>query len=303
MKIQFEFEKARDFGAIITDSLQFFARNFKSFLLGFLTYVGPFLVIGMIAMLAAGKQMLNLMTADSGTSVFPLSFAFLVPSVILATAMVFAFVTAAIQKYQQLPDEPIGQGLWPYIRVNIGPVILAFIIVIVLIAVPMILFVAVASSIGVAGVLIAMFILLPAIIYVMIPLSIFIVLHTLEKNPVGVSLQRAFQLVKDNWWSTFLIYIVISLLASIASYIFVIPAYILLMIQSIGAIESGSFDAETGVWFGILYACAFLGSSFTSMYQILGITLQYYSLREKKEGTGLMRRIEALDKPDEEKFV
>jgi hypothetical protein len=75
------------------------------------------------------------------------------------------------------------------------------------------------------------------------------------------------------------------------------------MIQSFGAMDSGNFTAETGVWFGIVYACAFLGSSFTSMYQILGISLQYFSLREKKEGAGLLRRIEALDTPQGEDFV
>jgi hypothetical protein len=39
------------------------------------------------------------------------------------------------------------------------------------------------------------------------------------------------------------------------------------------------------------------------MYQILGISLQYFSLREKKEGAGLLRRIEALDTPQGEDFV
>jgi hypothetical protein len=303
MKAPFEFEKARDFGAIISDSLQFFAKNFKSFLIGFLTYVGPFLLVGIIAMLAAGKQLLGMITDTSGSAVFPISFVFVVPSVLLATVMVFAFVTAAIQKYQHLPEEPLAEGLWPYIRVNIGPVIVAALIVMILIVVPMILIMAISSAIGVVGMMLAMLVLFPAFIYIIVPLSIFIVLHALEKNPVGVSLQRAFQLVKDNWWSTFLIYIVISLLASVASYIFVIPAYIVLMIQSFGAMDSGNFTAETGAWFGIVYACAFLGSSFTSMYQILGISLQYFSLREKKEGAGLLRRIEALDTPQGEDFV
>jgi hypothetical protein len=109
--------------------------------------------------------------------------------------------------------------------------------------------------------------------------------------------------VRDRWWQTFGIYLVISIIASIASYIFMIPAYMIFLVQTLASIDSGELSTEFGLWMGIMYACGFLGSLFAGMYQMLGIILQYYSLREQKEGPGLLRRIETLDKPADETFV
>jgi hypothetical protein len=39
------------------------------------------------------------------------------------------------------------------------------------------------------------------------------------------------------------------------------------------------------------------------MYQVTGIILQYFSLKEQKEGTGLLQRIQQLDTPSNEAFV
>ena len=303
MKTPFEFEKARDFGSVIGDSLQFFARNFKSFLLGFLTYAGPFLLIGMLGMISLGKQLFGFITDPGSRTIFPLSTLFLVPAFFASTVMVFAFVTAAIQKYRRTPDEPLVSGIWPDIRKHIGPTIVATLLTILILLLPSLILFGIAAAIGIAGVIVILFVWFPMLMYLLVPLSIFIVVHVLEDQPVATSLRRAFHLVKDNWWSTFFIYIVISLLAGIASYIFVIPAYIVLMVKSIGSIESGGLTAETGVWFGITYALAMLGSAFTSMYQILGVALQYFSLREQKEGVGLMRKIAALDQPEDQQYV
>jgi hypothetical protein len=79
-----------------------------------------------------------------------------------------------------------------------------------------------------------------------------------------------------------------------------VPGYIIFIIQTLGSIGTGEISTEFGMWFGILYASGFLGSLFAGMYQILGVILQYYSLREQKEGTGLMKRIQELDKPMDE---
>jgi hypothetical protein len=75
------------------------------------------------------------------------------------------------------------------------------------------------------------------------------------------------------------------------------------IVQSLSTMDSGQISTEFGMWMGIMYACGFLGSLFASMYQTLGMILQYYSLREQKDGVGLMRRIQELDKPIDEQMV
>jgi hypothetical protein len=145
---------------------------------------------------------------------------------------------------------------------------------------------------------------LPFIIYLVVPITIFMVVHVLESgNSVGTSIRRAFFLIREKWWSTFGIYIVISILASIASYIFMVPAYIMFFIQTLGSLNTGEVSTEFGLWFGIMYACGFLGSLFAGMYQTLGMIMQYFNLREIKEGTGLLRRIQEIDKPTGETYA
>jgi ABC-type transport system involved in cytochrome c biogenesis permease subunit len=48
----------------------------------------------------------------------------------------------------------------------------------------------------------------------------------------------------------------------------------------------------------IFYGLSMIGSLFTSAYTVMGIVLQYYSLKEKKEGTSLMDRIDQIGSDD-----
>ena len=294
----FEFEKKRDFGSTIGDSLYFFTRNFRSFLLGFLLYIGPFFLVGALAMVYTGSKVQSMINNGiPGPEMFAGILVF-IPFVIASSLMMISFVCAMVQKHQQQTDHPLIEGIWPYIRKNFAATGLAFLTLFLMVALPYGLILFVAFSLG-ADAAIAIFIVLslPVLFYLIVPLTIFMVLHVLERNSIGVSLRRAFFLVRDHWWITFGTYLVISILASIASYIFMIPAYIIFIIQTLGSIGTGEVSTEFGMWFGILYACAFLGSLFAGMYQIFGVILQYYSLREQKEGKGLLRRIQEIDKP------
>ncbi|HLF65240.1 MAG TPA: hypothetical protein VI603_15855 [Saprospiraceae bacterium] len=304
MNNPFQFEKKRDFGSVITDSLYFFTRNFKSFLLGFLMYIGPFFLIGALGMIYAGLKFPDLLRNDvPGLEMF-IGLIVFVPFIILASLMMIAFVCAMVQKFQREPGQPLIEGIWPDIRKNLWPAAMVFITLFLLLIVPYVLIIVLAFTVG-ADVGIALFILLsiPVLFYLIVPFTIFMIAHILEKNTVSMSMRRAFFLVRDKWWSTFGIYLVISILASLASYIFMIPAYIIFFVQTLGSLGTGEISTEFGLWFGIMYACGFLGSLFAGMYQILGMILQYYNLREQKEGIGLLRRIQDVDKPAGETYV
>ncbi len=300
----FEFEKARDFGSIISDALQFFARNFKSFLLGFLIYAGPFFLIGALAMTYAGMHLRELLTTQTVNPAIPIGVIVFLPCILAASIMLYAFVCAVVQKYQKTPEPPLITGLWPYVRKNIGSVIVAGMTILLILVLPCAALVTLGYMIGgIAWMAVLIFLAFPFIIYLAIPLNIFLFVHVLEQNTVDVSLRRAFFLVRGKWWVTFLVYLLLGLIAGIASYIFTVPAYIVFAIQSVGALQSGDISAQSSVTIGLLYALGMLGALFANMYQILGVALQYYTLREQKEGVGLQRRIDALDQPEDSNFV
>ncbi len=302
--IVFEFEKKRDFGAVVGDSLYFFTRNFKSFLLGFLMYIGPFFLLGSLGMIYAGMKLPDLM--DTGVPELESFIGLLVfiPFILVASLVMVAFVCAMVQKHQRNTGEPLIEGIWPDVRRNLWPSTVAFITMFLLIVIPLLLLGFLAFALGAEiGIALVILLLIPIVLYLTVIFSIFMIVHVLEKNPVLDSLSRAMYLVRDKWWNTFGVYIVISILASIASYIFMIPAYIIFLVQTLGSIGSGELSPQFGMWMGIMYACGFLGSLFAGMYQMVGMILQYYSLREQKDGTGLLKRIQEIDKPADETYV
>jgi len=297
----FEFEKQRDFGSVVGDSLFFFTRNFKSFLFGFLLYIGPFFLIGAFGMIYAGMVFPDMFDPQfSGTGVF-LGLLVFIPFIVFASIMMVAFVCAMVQKYQRQPIGPLAEGIWPDVRRNLLPTFVVFLAFFVILVIPFVLIGILAFLAGgEIAVVILMLLSIPFIIYLSIPMTMLLAVHVLEKNSIGASLKRAFYLVREKWWVTFGIYIVISILASIASYIFMLPAYIVFMAKTLGSVGTGEISPEFGLWFGIMYACGFLGSLFTGMYQVLGMILQYYSLREQKEGAGLLKRIQNIGQPHDE---
>lgn len=305
--MNFEFQKKRDFGAVIGDSLQFFTRNFKSFLLGFLIYIGPFFLIGALGMVYLGRQFMSLMdpvsAADGLFEVVGATF-LVIPLIFLASIFMIAFTCAMAQKHQNNAQPPLANEIWPYVRKNLWPATKAILTVFFLIALPyaLILIVGVSMNAEIA-LAVLIFLSLPVVLYFMVPLTIYVILQVLENKPVVESLKRSFFLVRERWWNTFAVYLVLSILASIASYIFILPAYIIFFIQTMGSLQSGQLSPEFGLWLGIIYACGFLGSLFAGMYQVTGIILQYFSLKEQKEGTGLLQRIQHLDTPSNEAFV
>ena len=97
---------------------------------------------------------------------------------------------------------------------------------------------------------------------------------------------------KDYWWVTFGLIILMTIITTIATYVFVIPTTILsVIISSIGT-EEGS-----GV-FSMLYTIILGGTTVISsmLYSIMQIalSLHFFNLVERKEGGALRSKIENL---------
>lgn len=291
-----EFEKRRDFGSVIGDSLQFFARNFKSFLLGFLTYVGPLFLAGAILQVLAMQSIGTFFNPEQTPNVtVVLRLLTFLPFIYAASIMAIALTCGIAQKHIAEPGSILGENLWGNVAPNFLRAFVASVIMAIILILPLAVLIGggmmIHPIVGIMLILVAM----PFMIYLMVPLTMFLYAYVLERGTIGGSLERAFRLVRDKWWQTFGVLIVLSLLASIAASVLSVPAYILMFIQTLASATEGDFSEKLLVWMGIVYACVYLGSLFTSMYQSTGMIMQYYSLREQKEGGALLRRIEQLD--------
>lgn len=296
-----EFGKRRDFGNVIGDAFQFVAKNFKSLIAGFLLYVGPFLLVGLIAEVIAFKS-LGFWSLREETLPEDLAFQFvpglvvMVIFLLIASILLTSFIYAAIQKYQDEQEEPIIDNLWPYVRRNVVKVTVVMIALVFIFAV-LAAILGVAASVG--GRLMTILVILisiPLFVYLVVPFTLLPYIYVNERVDLPGAVGRAFFLIRNKWWITFATIIVLGIIASLVAYLFIIPLYVILFALTLGSGED--LMASGGLWFGIIYALTILGSMLGSLYQQVGIVLHYYSLVEQKEGTELRSRIEQLGEDD-----
>lgn len=296
-KPRFEFQRYREFGDIIGDSFTFLIKNLKPLALGFLVFVVPLFLIGSLVML----PVMNILSGEfddiNTLNPFMTSFAslFFMFATILGSLMLYALVYSLIIAYQEHPDEELTVSLlWNYVPKAFSKVLLVTLVVIGVLVIGSLVIFGLTSIISpVLGVLV-MLPLMFVLMYFMIKFVFTPFIFFSENTNLGESFSRSSYLVKDQWWWTFLILVVVSLIASLVSYIFVLPATLYMGASSFLSTEPGELMGAPSTMALIIYGLSMIGSLFTSAYTVVGIVLQYYSLREKKEGTSLMDRIEQI---------
>ncbi len=277
-----ELAKVRDFGEIISDTFTFIRQNFKSLLKYFFIFCGFFLLatvalstISQIhAMNAANNIDPNSFDAaenkpnlfQNSTLPFFLSLLFLLLEFIVIPVMVLSYMTLYKIKQNQVPTT---DEMWGYIKFyflkSLGGSIVIFLILI-------------------AGWVLC---LIPGI-YLGVILSLVLPIMIAENSTFGYAFNQSFKLIKGNWWSTFGMLIVITIIVGIAGMVFTIPAAILgagniflhfakgAQISTIATIVSTILTSFSHILYIIMY---------------VAVGLCYFSLNESKEGTGIMERI------------
>jgi len=307
---KFEFEKSREFGDVIGDSFQFIVKNFKQIILGFGLFVAPLMILGGLFMATMWSSVMKMMmdplsaNPEMDSSMVGGMFGFYV-FFGLASTVLYAFVYGFIQKYMEMDTPPKAMDVWNLLPKYTARIFL-FIVVLILIytgpIVPIAILVGGLINGGgaVAGGLVALliFLLVPLYIYVSVPITLAPFIYVHERTGIFEAIRRAFRLVKGKWWMSFAVLLVLVILASIVSYILAIPYYIIMFAGMLGSSLSDSGTAGSGTWTSISFMLMMLGSLLGSIYYIVGFVLHYFSLREQKEGTKLMERIESLGTDD-----
>lgn len=139
--------------------------------------------------------------------------------------------------------------------------------------------------------------------FAMTVLGLTMVAHAIERTGVTGSMGRSNNLVRDRFWETLGLIIIIGIIHSFITGILMAPFTIVSMVvtmnSTFGAIESG-VQPELPVWMAIYTALTTALQMAVTMltYPIVSVALalKYFTLVEEKEGHSLRQRMEAFDK-------
>ncbi|MDB5191402.1 MAG: hypothetical protein JWQ96_965 [Segetibacter sp.] len=125
-------------------------------------------------------------------------------------------------------------------------------------------------------------------VYFAVVFMIFPVVLIMEEVSFGEAFNRCFTLIKDNFWSSLLIYFVVYLIYAFGSGI--ISAIVGLITGLISYFTTNDIGTTMGIVTSVLNIFSFV---FYIIFYI-SVIIHYFTLTEKYDGTGMMRRLETL---------
>ncbi|MCU4176282.1 hypothetical protein [Carboxylicivirga sp. N1Y90] len=142
----------------------------------------------------------------------------------------------------------------------------------------------------------SIFFIIPGI-YLGIVLSLIFMVKTVENKGFSRNWSRCFELIKGNWWNTFGLLIILSIIVGVSSSIFTMPTMIYSFTKGITMAQGGEgeFDKKIMIVFSLI-------STFASymIYSViyLGIGFQYYSLAARDNSQSILERINKIGESD-----
>ncbi len=302
------FRQTRDFGETFNVSIKFLRQNFKLFFQSVLFIAGPFVLISAIAGAFYQSNAINMFSItklgngglDTILSQFGWAYLIFILAAILASLALMSTVYSFMINYQE--KGPGGFTVSDVNRTvinNLGNVLSVFFVLGLLILVFVIILVLIIAGIAVAvpalGVLL-IFLLIIAMLMVMPPLmwqfSATYLVKMTEQKGIFESFGRTRQVMRENFWWTWVIVVCASLAVGLAGIVFTIPQAGYQMVLMFSRMKEGTSDTPMGFLI-VATICTFCT---TILYSTLSVIFgfHYFSLAEKKDGTGLMERINEI---------
>ena len=283
--------KLRDFGATISDSVQYLKLYWKPLLLRYLVFVVPFLLVA--TLLGASSfsrffaQLSNLEALGSKPfSVFTGGFFVAMLMYFLSTVayatVVYQFMRHTEEKNGAIPTmQETGSAFLPKMLSNLGYLVLASIglgVMMLFAIVPLI------------GILIALL----AVIWFAIDLALLFPANTVEDLAFPGAFSRMFRLIRDRWWYTFGVMIIFGLI------FYFFSTVINLVVSTIFGLGAVNFlkpadpsTVFTEKYFLVMGLSALVQQIFYLIVHV-GVGVHYFSLVEEKDGSGLEAQIDQL---------
>ena len=136
-----------------------------------------------------------------------------------------------------------------------------------------------------------MFFIIPGI-YIAFKLSLAPVIFIVEEEPLGDALSKSWDATRDFWWFTFGMSFVMGIIMNFASYVFVIPMYILIGLVSFST--GGESGSVLGLIISVLYGLSVVVPALLYCMPVTSQALVYFNIKERKTGRTMMDKIESL---------
>lgn len=288
MKEKVEFRQVREFEGIISGTLLFIKQNIKALLKTFFSLCGIFILGGMLSTIFMQMQLTDGIAGKYGASAFSAIFGWRYLMVMLFMLLNYTAMYTAILSFIALyiakgNVAPTLEEVWGYFKYYFFRVMWSGILLYILWGIC------------------AAFCLVPGI-YVTPAFSIFFAIMIFENTNFSTAFNRAFTLVKENWWITFATLLVVGVITAVCMMIVYAPSYILMMVS---AFSGGGLEVLKG--YQIFVSISQYLAQVFMIIPLVAIAFIYYNLVERKESQGLMGRIDsfgsnqpATSHPDEE---
>ncbi|MEO8232210.1 MAG: hypothetical protein ABI638_07995 [Ignavibacteriota bacterium] len=271
-----EFQQYRDFGQVLSATFEFLRENFKPLGKALIFLVGPFILLCGIFCGLYQKDIFSFTPTSTSLSQFGISFGVYVLFSFLTLMMLVNTIYSYIIIYLKSEDESMIEvdDVWNVVKKNVLKIILL--------------------SIGYTIITILAFILviIPGI-YVSITLMMIYIVAINEDKGFFDAMSRCFYLIKNKWWFTFGLLIVLSLIQGFMSFLFQIPQYIAMFFVAFNSFDGSGMNSTTE----IIFIVTTIISSFSFLFysiSFVGIAFHYFSLVEQKEAKGLLNKIESI---------
>jgi len=265
MKENIELARNREFGDIISDTFVLIRQNFTPLLKAIVVICGLFLLTDIVisAFVAVNREDASIQTL-AGFSKAVLGF-------IYAILLVLTTQAYFILYKEKGNTRPEVIEVWGYVKYYFFRVFFTEILLII-------------------GIFIGAFLCFLPCVYLGVVFSLVLPVMMVENGNIEYSIRKAFKIIKGNWWFTFGIILLVSVITAVLMLILLIPVGIVYGVA--GWLTGKNVDEIAGVFFAVdLNLCKLLW-----IIPNIALILVYFALTEEKEGTSLIDRINSFGK-------
>ncbi len=272
-QIKIEFRKVRDFGGILNVTFDYIKKNFKVLFKSNLLISAPAILLAGVFIGIYQSSMFSFADYPDLAMIgipFLIGMFFTVLAYLIITVVTYSHLMVYKQSDTGIFDI---EDVWRIAKKNFF----------------MILFTGIGYSIAVG--LGFIFLIIPGI-YLSITLSLIFIVRLEENLGFFDALTRCKKLIKDNWWFTFGLIIVVGFIQGFLVYALYIPNYIVMFFTAFAG-----YDSETTSSNRVFYIISSIISSLGTLSYVIStiaIAFQYYNLVERKEAPGLLQQIEDI---------
>ncbi len=273
-----ELKKTRDFSENINDTFLFIRQNFKPLVLSFLGIAGLFILANSVFSGLYQSQFSGVFKQIFGNlgreqySPFQLInqnyFLLLLLSLLSMNAMQVC-VISYIKVYDPALPAPTIQQVWA--------VFSRWYLNVFFFSIPVYLLM-----------IVGFFFCLAPGVYFAVVLTPFPVVMIIEEKGFGDAFSRCFEIIKKQFWPSLLLYVVVYLIYSFSSGI--ISFMLATITGALSYFSTGQISTTIGMVSSVLTAFSFV---FYIVYYV-SVTLHYFNLVEKRDGTGMLERLDRL---------